>query len=524
MPRKITTIPATIDMSNTYNVGKTKRRVAAYARVSTENEEQQTSYEAQVDYYTTYIKSRNDWQLVEVYTDEGITGTNTKHREGFKRMVADALDRKIDLIVTKSVSRFARNTVDSLTTIRKLKEKNIECYFEKENIWTFDGKGELLITIMSSLAQEESRSISENVKWGRRKQFADGKVTMNYGIFLGYERGKDGNLAVNEEQAKIIRKIYKYFIEGLTPHTIAKELTRQNIVSPAGKKAWNEPTIRSILKNEKYKGDALLQKSYTVDFLTKKKKINQGEVPQYYVENNHEAIISKEVFETVQIELAKRKAENCRYSGVNIFAAKIRCGECGYPYGSKIWHSTSKYRKVVYQCNHKFLNVIKCKTPHLLEEEIKELFIKAVNKLLINRQEILANLELVEHVLFNNEGLETKHKKLQEEIKKVAAHIQSCVTENAMVAQDQIKYEKRYNDLAQLYEVTKANYEDLGKKINNQKSRGETLRAFINSFSAQNDLVTEFDIALWGSLLDRVMVYTKNDVRFIFKDGTEITI
>ena len=219
-----------------------------------------------------------------MYTDEGITGTNTKHREGFKRMVADALAGKIDLIVTKSVSRFARNTVDSLTTVRQLKEKGVEIYFEKENIWTLDSKGELLITIMSSLAQEESRSISENCTWGQRKRFADGKVTVPFKRFLGYDRGPDGNLVLNKDEAVIIRRIYSMFLQGMTPHGIAARLTADGIKSPGGKDKWNAGAVRSILTNEKYKGDALLQKSYTVDFLTKKKKVNEGEIPQYYVE------------------------------------------------------------------------------------------------------------------------------------------------------------------------------------------------------------------------------------------------
>lgn len=192
MAKSVTTIPATLSRFTAAPINSTKkRRVAAYARVSTDNEEQLTSYEAQIDYYTNYINGRDDWEFVGVYPDEGITGTNTKKREQFRQMVADALDGKIDLIITKSVSRFARNTVDSLTTIRKLKEHNVEVYFEKENIWTFDSKGELLLTIMSSLAQEESRSISENCTWGQRKRFADGKVTVLFKRFLGYDMGSD---------------------------------------------------------------------------------------------------------------------------------------------------------------------------------------------------------------------------------------------------------------------------------------------------------------------------------------------
>ena len=213
---KVTMIPATVNsLTHLPKASVQKRRVAGYARVSTDSDEQFTSYEAQVDYYTRYIQSKPEWDFVRVYTDEGISGTNTKRREGFKEMIADALAGKIDLIVTKSVSRFARNTVDSLVTIRKLKENGVECYFEKEGIYTFDGKGELLITIMSSLAQEESRSISENVTWGHRKRFADGKVSFAYSRVLGLETGPDGNIVVNQDQAKIVKLIFRRFLEGM---------------------------------------------------------------------------------------------------------------------------------------------------------------------------------------------------------------------------------------------------------------------------------------------------------------------
>ena len=299
--KNITVIPATINpLTRLPKTAIQLRRVAAYARVSTDSEEQLTSYEAQVDYYTRYIKSKPDWQFVDVYTDEGISATNTKKREGFNRMVADALDGKIDLIVTKSVSRFARNTVDSLTTVRKLKEAGVEVYFEKENIWTLDSKGELLITIMSSLAQEESRSISENVTWGQRKRFADGKVSIPYGQFLGYRKGVDGLPEIVPEQAEIVRSIYRMCIEGKSTNAIAKYLTQQDIPTPAGKKVWQRATVESILRNEKYKGSALLQKTYTVDFLTKTMKVNEGEVPQYYVECSHPAIIEPSEWEAVR--------------------------------------------------------------------------------------------------------------------------------------------------------------------------------------------------------------------------------
>jgi DNA invertase Pin-like site-specific DNA recombinase len=262
--KDITVVPATLQRHSLHGALLTeKKRVCGYARVSTDDEEQLTSYAAQVDYYTRYIQSKPEWIFVEVYTDEGISATNTKKRDGFNRMIKDALDGRIQLIVTKSVSRFARNTVDTLTTIRKLKEKGVGVIFEKENIDTLDSKGELLITIMSSLAQEESRSISENVTWGQRKRFSDGKVTMPFARFLGYARNDDGTPRIVESEAKIVRMIYAMFLDGQTPSSLAAHLTAQGIPTPGGKKTWQSTTVESILTNEKYKGDALLQKSFT---------------------------------------------------------------------------------------------------------------------------------------------------------------------------------------------------------------------------------------------------------------------
>lgn len=250
MAKKVTTIPATLNRYSQapLNVPK-KRRVAGYGRVSTDAIEQHSSYEAQVDYYTKYINSREDWEFVGMYADEGKTATSTKSRKGFNDMVEDALAGKIDLIITKSISRFARNTVDSLVTVRKLKEKGVEIYFEKENIWTLDSKGELLITIMSSLAQEESRSISENTTWGKRKSFADGNVSVAFSTFLGYDRGENGEFVINAEQAEVVELIYKLFIEGYSTCKIAKKLTNMGIPTPMKKAKWYQSTVASILTN-----------------------------------------------------------------------------------------------------------------------------------------------------------------------------------------------------------------------------------------------------------------------------------
>lgn len=320
-------------LSAQYSTFTRKRKVAAYARVSTAKEEQENSFDAQVSYYTQKIQANPEWVFVEVYSDEGITGTNTKKRDGFNRMIEDALAGKIDLILTKSVSRFARNTVDSLVTIRQLKEKGVEVFFEKENIYTFDAKGELLLTIMSSLAQEEARSISENTSWGRRKSFADGKVSLGYSNFLGYDKGPDGELVINEEQAKIVRRIYAEFLAGKTPGGIAKGLTADGIETPGHKKVWQASTVLNILKNEKYYGAAILQKEITVSYLTKEKRPNTGELPMYYIEKDHEPIVSPETYQMVQEEMRRRKEAGSNMQCVSIFSSRIICGDCGGYYG-----------------------------------------------------------------------------------------------------------------------------------------------------------------------------------------------
>lgn len=516
--RTVTVIPATLNLfTNTPKMSQNKRKVAAYARVSTDNEEQLSSYAAQVDYYTRYIKSKMEWDFVDIYTDEGITATNTKKRDGFKRMVKAALDGKIDLIVTKSVSRFARNTVDTLTTVRKLKEKGIEVYFEKENIYTLDSKGELLITIMSSLAQEESRSISENTTWGQRKRFADGKVSLPYKKFLGYERGEDGIPQIVEKEAKIVRLIYRLFLEGRTTTGIATHLTRLKVPTPAGKEKWTTSTIKSILTNEKYKGDALLQKSYTVDFLTKKKKKNEGEVPQYYVENSHEAIISPEVFDMVQYEFEKRKDRV--QSGANCFSSKIVCGDCGRFYGSKIWHSNDKYRKIIWRCNAKFKNKEKCRTPHVTEQQIKEAFVKTVNSMIENKEQVIKDCKELILELTDTTLIEEKEIKLQGERSVLYNSMKELIEQNSRSKIDQIKYNQRYEELRDRYDkVTEqlSKIEDLKFEM---KAKEHKINEFIKNLKQSTELITDFDEKLWYTLIGKVIINRDGNIKFEFKNG-----
>lgn len=523
MAKNVTTIPATRNRFTADSISsRKKRKVAGYARVSTDMEDQQTSYAAQCDYYTSYIQSREDWEFVGLYSDEGISATSTRHREGFNKMVEDALDGKIDLIITKSVSRFARNTVDSLSTIRKLKDNGTECYFEKENIWTFDSKGELLITIMSSLAQEESRSISENCTWGMRKRFADGKVTVPFGRFLGYDRGEDGNLVINEEQAKIVREIYGLFLQGRSPYQIAKILTEKGIPTPGGKKVWGKAVVESILTNEKYKGDALLQKVYTTDFLSKKKKKNEGEVPQYYVEGNHEAIIPPAVFDNVQVLMQSRGKGSSRNSCVSIFSSKIRCGDCGSWYGSKVWHSNDKYRKVVWQCNHKFDGGEKCATPHLDEKTIRQLFIKALNIIGKEKDLICAGFEEVRDTAFETGEMEAEARQLNGEMNVAAELIQKCIGENARIAQNQGEYAKRYEALVERFETAKARLEEVQAAITEKQAQRKMMENFMDVLRGLPEQVDYFDEAAWYAMVDFATVYGKDDVRFTFKNGMEV--
>lgn len=362
--------------SPTDTIADRKIRVAAYARVSTEQDEQQNSYEAQVDYYTRYITNNPNWIFVGVFSDEGISGTNTKKREGFNRMIEFALNGEIDLILTKSISRFARNTVDTLKTVRELKSVGVEVVFEKENLHTMDPKCEVMLTIMSSLAQEESRSISENVRWGIHKSMQDGKVNLAYAHFLGYQKGPDGRPEIVEEEAAIVRDIYEMYLAGKSIQAIADTLTKRNIPTPAGRERWSISTVRSILSNEKYKGEALLQKTYTADYLTKEVRKNNGEMMSIRVRKSHEAIIDPETFDYVQELLQARKNRKAKVQSKHPFAGRIICGDCGGFYGHKVWRVRSTGERYdVWYCNHKYDNA-KCHTPRLKEDEIKELFVK----------------------------------------------------------------------------------------------------------------------------------------------------
>ena len=339
--------------------------------------------------------------MAGIYADEGITGTNTKKREQFNKMIEDCKAGKIDVIITKSISRFARNTLDTLNYVRMLKDLGIGIIFEKENISTLDSKGEVLLTILSSLAQDESRSISENCTWGIRRRFEQGKVIVNYTKFMGYDKDENGNLVINEKQAKVVRRIFSDYLDGKGPNRIAMELEKEGVANWNGKAKWYEGSIRKMLSNEKYKGEALLQKTYTTDFLTKKRVENDGAVPQYYVEESHPAIINKNTWEAVQLEMERRKTFSEKYSIKkldfaavdNPFAGKVICGACGKAYGRKVWNSTDeRLRRVVWRCNRKY--EVKgskgCENRHIDDEVLCRAFVSAFNSVIKSRDSFMS--------------------------------------------------------------------------------------------------------------------------------------
>ena len=499
-----------------------KKRVAAYARVSTEQEEQQSSYETQVNFYTNYIKSNPEWEFAGIYADEGISGTNTKHREGFKRMVDDALAGKIDLILTKSISRFARNTVDSLVTIRKLKEKGVEVYFEKENIYSMDSKGELMLTIMSSIAQEESRSISENVTWGRRKGMADGKVYMSYKFFLGYERGEDGKPKINEEQAKTVRLIYSLFLKGMGYQEIANYLDKEHIPTPRNAKRWYAKTVESILTNEKYKGDALLQKTFAIDWLNKKRKVNNGELPQYYIEGSHPAIVSPEVFDLVQNEVDKRK--NQRKHSTGVLTKRLVCGDCGTYYGRKVWHSNKPHRDYIWYCNSRYEGESQCQTPFVREKQIKAAFVEAFNKYIKHKDEYISQAGERIAALMNTEQTEQDIVEKEAECQALYSSLRALVDENSVKAQDQTQYTAKFSSMEAKCRALEAEIKELNEKILSTTAQRENISLFLERIRESDKLISEFDDELWLSLVEKAIMRQGKKITFVFKDGSKLTI
>jgi len=330
------------------------------------------------------------YEFAGIYADEGITATNTKKRDDFNRMIEDCRNKKIDRIITKSISRFARNTLDYLNYVRESKALGIGITFEKENIDTLDSKGEVLLTILSSLAQDESRSISENTRWGIRRRYENGEYGIATKRFMGYDRDENGKLVINQEQAKVVKRLYSEYLNGKTLDYIKRIFERERIPKWDGSYKWEVTTLQSMLTNEKYKGDAELQKGHTVDFLTKERKRNDGELQKFYIEEDHDAIIDSEIWECVQLEMQRRneylkehslKSYSCR-TETNPFYGKVICGECNNAFGRKTW----KGKRKIWQCNerYKIKGIQGCDNRHIEETSIEQVFIIAWNTVIDN--------------------------------------------------------------------------------------------------------------------------------------------
>ena len=358
--RRIHVIPATKQAAAPGRASGRRQRVAAYCRVSTDSEEQLTSYTAQKAYYTQKIDENPDWEMAGIYADKGITGTSMKKRVEFKKMIAACKRGKIDLILTKSLSRFARNTVDSLEVVRMLRANGIGVIFEKENINTLTESSEFLLTLFSGFAQAESESISKNVIWGIQKSREAGNVPFQYQKLLGYRRGPDGQPEIVPEEAEVVKRIYRRYLDGCSLAQIKRELEADGVPTASGIRGWTYQVVRNILTNERYIGDALLQKTYTTDCISKTVKKNQGERPMVYVENNHPPIIPKEIFYQVREEMARRaskrkvmqktgKTEQGKYSAKYALSELLVCGECGTPYKRCTWARNGK-KRIVWRC------------------------------------------------------------------------------------------------------------------------------------------------------------------------------
>jgi site-specific DNA recombinase len=338
-----------------------RKRVCAYARVSTGSEAQGESLENQIQYYKNLISNNPDYEYAGVFADRGITGT-TDNRPEFQRMLNLAKEGKIDLIITKSISRFARNTAIMLQVVRELKDIGVEIIFEKENIRTLSGDGELMLTVLSSFAQEESKNISDNLKWRVKKKFERGELIINTTRFLGYDKDEYGDLVINPKEGEIVKRIFEDYLKGKGTFTIAKELNEDKVPTVAGGR-WQESTILNILKNEKYKGDAILQKYYTPDHLRKVSVRNEGVIDSYYIEDNHSPIVSREMWEQVQIEIARRAkakgnkaGDTKKYTNRYPLTGMLFCSKCGSTLRRRTWNSKLNCRKIVWQCSNYIKN------------------------------------------------------------------------------------------------------------------------------------------------------------------------
>ena len=534
--KNISVIPAKQAYDRTIRPQMKTLRVAAYCRVSTLQEQQETSYEAQVAYYTEKIKSNPNWKLAGIFADDGKSATSTAKRSDFQAMIDACMAGKIDMVITKSISRFARNTVDSLTNIRKLKEKNIAVFFEKEGINTMEGSGELLITILSSQAQEESRNISENCHWGIVRKFENGTVIVNHSKFLGYTKDKEGNLVIVPEEAELVRRIFRLFLEGNSSYRIKRILEADSIKTVTGHTVWSATVIDKMLANEKYMGDALMQKTYTVDFLTKKKVINRGIVPQYYIEDNHEAIIPKELFHRVQEEkarrtaiyrpAAKKKADPVKgkYSSKYALSDIMVCAECGQPYRRQVW---SKYGQkwAVWRCDNRLKYGSKrCKhSPTIKEETLHQAIMAAINSVVEDQGEFVQAFRENVIRIIGSYSPKSEPTEYDEQIEQLQQRMMTLIEDSAKSECADEMFDKEYRVIADEIKELKKKKAKVLRERQLAESYDQRMQDMENYMKKTSYLKREFDDDLVRRLLQTVRVINESKIEIQFKSGIVMT-
>lgn len=504
-------------------------RVAAYCRVSTKQEEQLNSYENQVEHYTERINSENGWTLEGIYADKGISGTSVKNRDEFNRMIRRCKQGKIDMIITKSIARFARNTVDCLKYVRLLNDLGVDVYFEEQGIHSNQPGAEFYITIYGSVAQSESENISANIKWGKAQSAKEGKVIFQYKNFLGYRKGEDGQPEIVPEEAETICLIYDRFLAGDSLKGIAELLEEKGIKSPTGKAQWQFSTIQSILSNEKYKGDAIINKTYVTDCISKKVRVNNGERPKYYVENSHPAIIDSVTFGRVQEELARRsgkrkvrqkaKTEQGKYSSKYAMTELLVCGECKTPYRRCTWTAGGK-KKIVWRCINRLDYGKKyCHNSPTIEESIlQKAVMTAIMETANQNTEVLRTLKL--HIGMGLEGEKSNDNSLdlQVRIAEIDAEFRKMldrVSTETVEAFDEETATRLMNEKSRLQQQLD-NIADAEQRRENAKSRLDDIYTILDGIKNRP---MEYDDQIVRQLLECIVVDSKEQVTVIFKGG-----
>lgn len=511
-------------------------RVGAYCRVSTDNEEQLESYKSQVRYYTDMINNNPEWQMASVYADEAITGTQTKKREDFQRMINDCMNGEIDMIIVKSISRFARNTVDTLNYVRMLKEKHVAVLFEEENINTSTMDGELLLTILSSVAQQEVQNISEHVKQGLSMKMQRGEM-VGFNGCLGYDyHPEDKSITVNPKEAEVVRYIFQRYVEGAGGQVIARELKNLGFKNKAGNMDWSASGIVGIIKNEKYKGDLLMGKTFTLDPISKRRLENQGEEDQYYLEDHHEPIISKEMYEMAHEILNKRKFSRSKnvsqkrekFSRQYAFSCLLKCGFCGGTLTRRNWNSSTNYKKTIWQCVTATKNG-KHYCPHCkgIPEELIELaFLKSYNLLSSGHNDVTETfLKRVKEALQNTD-IHMELKKVEKGIfdlkerksRLIDMHIDGKLDEEEY----QGKSEAIMDELDKLY-CKQKDYKEMISERKDVNSRLLEFQKILND----KEVLTKFDRHVFECIIDKVIVGEIEEdgtinpykLKFIYKTG-----